>query len=139
MPPLNLAFTVYGRPVKPVSIALMITMIIIGVLAIFDLGVMKNSLWGDVIGAMAFTVVGFFVYAGYKNSQTLAEWALIGAFFIWGFRFWAISIIQGWNTFTTEGWYFAACWMLLSGGSWLLERSDPNAIVKNRGVKWTRG
>jgi hypothetical protein len=113
-------------------------MFIIGTLAIFDLGVLLDSRWGDVIGGMAFVVALFFIYAWYKNSQTLAEWALIGAFFIWGFRFWAIIILNGWNVVSTEGWYFSACWMLLAGGSWLLERTDPNSIVKNRGAKWTR-
>jgi hypothetical protein len=117
---------------------LMFTMILIGTVATIDLGVLGDSLWSDVIGSMAFITAIFFIIAWVKNSQTLAEWALLGAFFIWGFRFWGIVFVQGWHTLALEGWYLSLLWMILAGGSWLLERSDPNALVENRGAKWTR-
>jgi hypothetical protein len=117
---------------------LFFTMILIAVIAIIDLGVLGDSRWGDVIGSFAMVVAALFILAWVRNSQTLAEWALMGSFFIWGFRFWGIILVQGWHTFQLEGWYLSIMWMILAGGSWLLERSDPNALVKDRGNKWTR-
>lgn len=133
MPELNLPYNVFGRPVKPVSLALMLTMFLLGIYSILDIGVLGSSQWGDLVGGLAFIVAGLSMLAWIKNSQEFAEYALLGAFFIWGFRFWAIALIHGWGTFSQEGWYLSVMWMILSGGSWLLERSDPNAIVKNRG------
>jgi hypothetical protein len=138
MPELNLPFTLFGRPIKPVSMVLMFTMFLLSIYSLIDVGVLGTSAWGDIIGAMAFSVACLSILAWFENSQRLSEYALLGAFFIWGFRFWGIILVQGWNTFFTEGWYLSFMWVLLAGGSWLLERADPNAIVQNRGKKWTR-
>jgi hypothetical protein len=137
MPELNLSTSLFGRPIKPVSLVLMMTMLLLGIYSILNIGVLGASQWGDVIGGMAFGVAGLSVIAWWKNSQSMAEYALLSAFFIWGFRFWGIVLVQGWDAFKLEGWYLSIMWVILSGGSWLLERSDPNAIVKNRGGKWT--
>ena len=138
MPELNLPITIRGRPIKPVSLVLMNTMILLGILSILDLGVLGKSLWSDIIGGMAFCVAGCFMIAWLSNSQTISEWALIGAFFVWGFRFWALILLHGVNSLGSEGVYLSFLWLLLAGGSWLLERSDDTVTRSWKGDWWTQ-
>lgn len=125
MPELNLPYNVFGRPVKPVSLALMLTMFLLGIYSILDIGVLGSSQWGDLVGGLAFIVAGLSMLAWIKNSQEFAEYALLGAFFIWGFRFWAIALIHGWGTFSQEGWYLSVMWMILSGEVGFLKDRIP--------------
>lgn len=138
MPELNLPITIRGRPIKPVSFVLMSDMILLGVFSILDLGVLGISIWSDVVGGMAFFVAASFMIAWLSNSQTISEWALIGAFFVWGFRFWALILIYGWNSFVSDGVYLSLLWLLLAGGSWLLERSDDTVVRSWKGDWWIR-
>ena len=138
MPELNLPITIRGRPIKPVSLVLMNTMIILGCLSIFDAGILGSSRWADILGGLAFIVAGSFMTAWVANSQILAEWALLGAFFVWGFRVWAIMLTNGWATFSSEGIYLSFLWILLAGGSWLLERSDDTVTRSWKGDWWTQ-
>jgi len=139
MPPQNLSWSIFGRPVKPVALVLMNTMLVLAFVAWVDIGVLGNSIWADILGLFAFSIAVVFGLAWFKKSQTLAEWALTGAFFVWGFRFWAILLVRGESAFTSEGWYLAFLWTVLAGGSWLLERSDPKAQKKIEGdERWTQ-
>lgn len=138
MPPQNLGITVFGRQVKPVAFVLMTTMFIIGAFSIADAGVLGESEWSDVLGGMGFTIGAVFLSAWWTRSQYIAEMALLGAFFVWGLRFWGIIFVQGAHSFRTEGFYLSLCWMLLAGGSWLLERADPRPETVVWGGTWTR-
>lgn len=138
MPKLNLPITIRGRPIKPVSLVLMNTMFLLGILSILDLGVLGRSMWSDVLGALAFGVAGTFMIGWFSNSQLISEWALIGAFFVWGFRFWALILLYGWKAFESEGVYLSFLWLLLAGGSWLLERSDDTVTRSWKGDWWTQ-
>jgi hypothetical protein len=135
---MNLPWYVFGRPIKPVALVLMNTMLILGEIGITNNGALRDSMWADVIGMVSFGVAILFIVAFIKNSQRGAEWALIGAFFVWGVRFWALILVNGLEAFTREGAWLALCWMMLAGGSWLLERSDPYVHGKRRGSKWSR-
>lgn len=138
MPELNLSITIRGRPIKPVSLVLMNTMILLGILSILDLGVLGKSLWSDIIGGFAFCVAASFMIAWLSNSQKISEWALVGAFFVWGFRFWALTLLHGVNSLGSEGVYLSFLWLLLAGGSWLLERSDDTVTRSWKGDWWTQ-
>lgn len=138
MPKLNLPITIRGRPIKPVSLVLMNTMLLLGIISILDLGVLGRSMWSDVLGALAFGVAGTFMIGWFSNSQLISEWALIGAFFVWGFRFWALILLYGWKAFESEGVYLSLLWLVLAGGSWLLERSDDTVVRSWKGDLWTR-
>lgn len=139
MPPMNLQWSIFGRPIKPVSLVLMNTMLILGYIAIADNGILGDSEWADVVGMIAFGVAFLFILGFYKFSQTLAEWALLGAFFVWSVRLWAIIITQGWDVLTRESGFLALMWALLAGGSWLLERSDTLQHMEGkRGTTWSR-
>lgn len=134
MPLLNLPWSIFGRPIKPVAFVLMMSMFVIAAFAAADLGVLGDSVWADFLGGFALAVGVLFAIAWYVRSQIVSEWALLGAFFVWGIRFWVIILVQTNHSLVTEGWYLSFLWMLLSGGSWLLERSDSNAFVKIRGT-----
>lgn len=139
MPPMNLPFTVFDRPIKPVSLVLMNSMLILGWGGFTENGILGTSLWGDVIGVVAFGTAAISVTAFFKRNQRWAEFALIGAFFVWGVRFWALILLNGLSVFWREAVWLSACWMLLAAGSWLLERSDPHVhISSERGSKWNR-
>ena len=138
MPRLNLPWTTYGRPIKPVSLILMNTMFVFSWTAITDKGALLDSLWGDFIGVLALLVAAAFIWGWFKSSQKIAEYCLLAASAIWGFRFWALLFVNRDSVFTTEALYMSLLWSLLAGGSWLLERADPNAITKKLGDVWTR-
>lgn len=138
MPPMDLPWSVCGRPIKPVSLVLMNTMLILGFVAITDKGLLQDSEWADIIGLIALGVAIIFIVGFWRFSQKLNEYALIGAFFVWGVRFWGILLTQGVDGFSKEAGYLAIMWMLLAAGSWLLERSDPAVHRETvRGSKWT--
>lgn len=137
MPELNLPFTIRGRPIKPVSLVLMNTMLVIGFVSLVDVGVLGDSLWSDVLGGVACVAVGVFGVGWAYNSQRISEWALLLAMFVWGSRFWAIVFVHGWDCIKQEGLYLSFLWVLLAGGSWMLERTDPHGFVRSRGDQWT--
>lgn len=132
MPPMNLPWSVFNRPIKPVALVLMNTMLILGWIGATNNGALGDSAWADVTAAIAFAVAILFALGFIKVSQRLAEYALIGAFFVWGVRFWALILVGGTPTLAREAVWLSACWMLLAGGSWLLERSDPYVHVKKK-------
>lgn len=139
MPPMNLPWAVFNRPIKPVALVLMNTMLILGWIAITDNGVLGESEWADLTGGVALSVAALFIISFVKLSQRGAELALVGAFFVWGVRFWTLILASGPEIFLHESVWLAGCWMLLAGGSWLLERSDPYIHgQKKRGAKWIR-
>lgn len=139
MPPMNLQWSIFGRPIKPVSLVLMNTMLILGFIALTDKGILGDSEWADVVGLIALGVALLFVLGFYFFSQRMAEWALLGAFFVWSVRLWTIIITQGYDVLTRESGFLALMWALLAGGSWLLERSDPLQHMEGkRGTTWSR-
>jgi hypothetical protein len=135
---MNLPWTLFNRPIKPVALVLMNTMFVISWVAVTNAGVLHDSIWGDILGAFSFVIAVAFFYAWYKASQRYAEWAMLAAFGVWGFRFWAIILINGTTAFSSESAYLSLLWMLLAGGSWLLERADPKAEYRRVEGAWTR-
>lgn len=138
MPPLDLSINVFGRPLKPVSLVFAATMLLVGIVSILDIGVLKDSLWSDVIGAIAFGVFGIFSVSWWFRSQIIGEVALLGAFFVWGCKFWIILLMYGDSSFRKESFWLSLLWSLLAAGSWLLERADPGGSYASRGDRWTR-
>jgi type IV secretory pathway VirB3-like protein len=124
MPPMNLNWKVFGRPVKPVAFSLMLTMLIIAWAAIVNVGVLGASVWADVLLVLTVGVAALTMVAWVRNSQRLTERALLSAFFVWGIRFWLVVLVAD-NPVSTEGLYLSVCWMIVAGGSYLLEKTDP--------------
>lgn len=124
MPPMNLNWKVFGRPVKPVAFSLMLTMLIVAWAAIVNVGVLGASVWADALLVLTTGVAALIMVAWVKNSQRLTEWALLAAFFVWGIRFWLVVLVAD-NPISEEGLYLSVCWMIVAGGSYLLEKTDP--------------
>lgn len=139
MPPMNLPWAVFGRPIKPVALVLMNTMLILGWIGITDNGTLGDSEWADVVGSIAFAVAALFIFSFIKVWQKGAEIAILGAFFVWGVRFWALLLVNGPDEFTHEPIWLSGCWILLAGGSWILERSDPYIHNRKKPLKRKEG
>jgi len=137
MPPLNLHWRVLGRPVKPVSFGIAFAMLAIFAANVDDLGILDGSQWGDFLGGMAIAVAILFITGWGLNSQHLTEWALIGAFWVFSVRFWLILFIAKDHGIGEPAWLDLA-FMMIAGGSYLLEKLDSLGVTPERGGRWTR-
>jgi len=135
MPPLNLSWTIWGRPVKPVSLALSITMLVLFWSSAVNIGPTGDSPWGDVLGGMAVGTFLLLVLGWVRRSQSTNELGLAAAFYIWGIRVWLDALLDP-MPLRNSGIYMAVCWMIVSGGAYLLERLDPS-IPRGKGDTWT--
>jgi len=131
MPPLNLKWKIFGRPVKPVSFALTLTMLVIANAGFTDTGVLGDHFLSDFLGGGAVAIALLFVIAWVHTSQRLAETAMLLSCFLWTTRFWLIIFVAG-NPIRSEGLWLSACWAIVAAGSYLLERIDSNAIARSR-------
>ena len=132
MPPQNLSWSIFGRPIKPVAFALAISMLIISFSAYQDFGVLGKSKWADGLALVAVLDAVFLTFAWVRSSQLYAEWGLLLAFAVWDVRFWLIVFVSS-NPISTEGLWLAACWSIVAGGSYLLEKTDPGGRHHRRG------
>jgi hypothetical protein len=126
MPPMNLHWNVFGRPIKPVAFALMWSLLVVAWAAFTNQGVLDGSDWADALGGGSIVVASMFMTGWWKNSQRMAEWALLSAFYIWAVRFFLVVLVAN-NPISQEGLWLSIGWMIVSGGSYLLEKTDPNA------------
>ena len=137
MPPLNLHWKFLGRPVKPVALGIGLAMMAIFAANIDDLGILDGSQWGDFLGGLALAVVMLFFCGWIINSQQLTEWALITAFWVFSVRFWLIIFIVPGHGLGEALWLDLS-FMLIAGGSYLLEKLDSLGVVTERGRRWIR-
>lgn len=121
MPPMNLRWTIWGRPVKPVAFSLMVTMLILTVINVTDYGILTDHAAGDVLAGGALFTAGMLGYGWYMRSQMVAEIGLVCAFFVWTTRF-CLGLMLA--PITNEGIYLSLCWAVVAGGSYLLEKTD---------------
>lgn len=128
MPPMNVPhWTVFGRPVKPVAFALMLTMLTISWAAWSDAGLLGAAVGADFLGIAAGSVGLLLFTAWWRRSQRLAEWGLLMAFAIWFFRTFLVVMLN-WGNAPTDGWFLSLSWVLVAGGSYWLEKADPHRI-----------
>lgn len=125
MPPLHLHWRLLGRPVKPVSLALLLTMITIGVINIIDEGVLTDAFEADVLSGWCLGVSTMFVSAWAINSRTLERGALIGAFMAWFFRGALVLLL---SPHSVEAWIMSFLWAMVAAGAYLLERFRADAL-----------
>lgn len=123
MTPLNLRWTILGRPVKPVALALMLTMLILAVANITDIGILGSNPGGDVLAGLSLATAALLATGWVRRSQLIAELGLAAAFFVWGIRFF-LGVFVAPHPLITEGIYLSLCWAMVAGGSYLLERID---------------
>lgn len=122
MPPLNLPISVFGRPVKPVSIGLALIMITFMVANALDLGAFGPSAWGDILGVVAGGAFLLLMLAFIRNSQRLAELGLLFSATVFIVRGTFLLLTFGWSE---EDLYFSFALAIIAAGSYFLERTDP--------------
>lgn len=121
--PLDLRFTVLGRPVKPVAVGLIVAMAALVLTGLVGTGLLGGTHWGYTVAVAAAASFVTFIVAWVRCSQRLAEAALALAFFTMSAR----TVFL----FITVGASQPAAWLSLSltivaGGSYWLERGDSN-------------
>ena len=133
MPPLSLPYNFLGRPVKPLPFAAMITMLVITIINLYDVGIAGNAVWGDFISIIAGAAAACLVVGWWKSSQRMSEAGLLAAASVWFARsiFAMITLSPA-----VYNWAFSMCWAIALSGAYLLERSDGAAKPKE--VGWTR-
>lgn len=127
MPPLNLPrIRFFGRPIKPVALAIALGMLIVSVTAFTNTGVLDGNPIADWLTLPSLAVASVLTLGWWRRSQRLAEYGLIGAFAIWVLRMClAFTLIED---PVREGALLSACWAIVAGGSYLLEKADPAAM-----------
>lgn len=128
MPPLNLPISIFGRPIKPVSIGFAIFMLTFSVINVLDVGVFENSVLGDVVAVLAGGAFAMLVLAGVVNSQRIAEYGLLLSCTVLVIRGTFIALTLG---VTHREVFFSIATAIIAGGSYFLERTDP----RGSGVK----
>ncbi len=126
MPPMNLHWKIFGRAVKPVAFALSWSMLVIAWAAYTNSGVLDGSDWADLLGGGAMVTFVVFAIAWWHRSQRIAELGLLLAFFMWTTRFWLVVLVNPGGV-SYEGMFLSLGWMLIAGGSYLLEKTDERS------------
>ena len=101
----------------------MLAMGVLTYVALSDQGILGASGWADVLGFVAAISAGLLFFGWVLDNSKLNMSGLMIAFFIWGFRFWAVLLVNGPSVFNRELPYLTLAWMIVTGGAWLLERS----------------
>lgn len=122
MPPLNLSIKVFGRPAKPVAFGLGVYMFAFVIYNIFDNGVFGASRWGDIFSIIAGSALALLCVSWILNSQRLAEVGLLLSCTVFLIRAVFIALTVGLGA---EGLYYSIASAIIAGGSYFLERTDP--------------
>lgn len=122
MPPLNLPLMVFGRPVKPVALGLVVICLTLTWSNIVDIGVFGQSRWGDLLGVVCALSVVLFMAGWWGRSQALAEHALLAVSAAMIFRSLGLLFEQG---FMQQSVYLSIGVATIAVGSYVLERLDP--------------
>jgi hypothetical protein len=121
---MELPWTAFGRPVKPVAFALTITMISTFAVAYNgDAVAIGNTVWSQLVGYFAALTSAFLIVGWVWRSQRLAEFGYLFCFAVWMFRL-AVYITDVHPV--GDRYVLAAMYALISGGAYLLEVADPS-------------
>lgn len=126
--PLDLPYTVFGRPLKPLALAATVTMIVIVVINMLDIGIARSAAWGDAVAGAAAAAGVALAIGWWRRSQGWAEAGLLLASGVWTARcvFGVVTDPDGY------GWAMSGAWVIALGGAYLLER------VESLGRRYTR-
>ena len=129
MPPLNLPISIFGCPIKPVSLGFAVFMLTFTVFNLLDMGVFKATLWGDVVAVISGAAFVLLMVAWLINSQRLAEYGLLLSCTVFIIRGTFLMLVFDW---TRQDVYFSLATAIIAGGSYFLERNDPKGVGVKR-------
>jgi len=127
----DLPFMLFGRPVKPLALALMLSTFTIFYTNVFlNSDVAGGAYVGDIVGFVAgFTCLMLFLGWVHK-SQRVAEFGLLMATGVWVSRAVVVAMVQGIEYY---GLFLSVGWVMAAGGAYLLESwDDKTAQIKKQ-------
>lgn len=124
----DLTWSVLGRPLKPVGLAVMVGMFVTAVEALDSDAAIGHGLWAAIVAAVALVAALLLLLGWVLRHQRLAEHGLLIAFAVWIAR---VVLYHQTHPFW-DRYFLAACWALVAGGAYLLEVSDPNGENERR-------
>lgn len=129
----DLPWALFGRPIKPLSLAQMLALFVIGWVYIYDSGTElgESTVIADITGAVALGTCLMMLLGWLKSSQRMAEISLVIAAGVWVSRA-AIVLMTDYLADPVAFW-LSLCWGLAAGGAFLLESMDEEVD----GI-WTR-
>lgn len=122
---LDLPLKVYGRPLKPLALSVMLSMVVIAVINVLDVGLAADHLWGDFIGLLAAVSAAAMAGGWFARSQSMAEVGMLIAAGVWMVRG-VFALLYNGSVPIGYGWAFSFCWALAAGGAYMLERVDDS-------------
>lgn len=118
----NLPWRIFGRQLRPYALAVSLSTALIGY-AIWTgtaLGQLLDGFPGHVIATAAVAAVTLLWVGWWVRSNRLMRSGLFWTTGVWASVTAVLAIDVGWNVNTM----LAACWVVASGGAWLLEATD---------------
>lgn len=122
MPPMDLPVAVFGRPIKPVALGLVIICVTLLWSNLVDVGVFGASRWGDLLGALCGAAAVLFLIGWWGRSQAMAENALLAVSAAMIFRSLGLLFEHG---PIEQSVYLSLGVATIAVGSYILERLDP--------------
>lgn len=118
--------TILNRAVRPYSLGVSLSVMVMGVAIVTDRAIGKfiNSWPGDVLAALFFITAAALWYGWWAKSDNWMRHGLLWSTGVWSSASF-IMIVDG------DSWVAAAlglCWVVASGGSWLLEMDYMRSV-----------
>lgn len=113
---------VFGRPIKPLALGLLITMLSFAGIAYNRDGVLGNTIWAQTVAVVAAATAGVLLSGWLARSQKLAEVGLLMSFFVWfsALLVFALTVHPSW-----EHYAWSTAFAVMAAGSYFLEINDP--------------
>jgi hypothetical protein len=127
----DLPFMVFGRPLKPLGLALMLsTFTIFYTNVILNSDVAGGSYVGDVVGWVAGFTSLLLLLGWVHKSQRVAEFGLLMATGVWVSRALVVWMTEGIDYY---GLWLSIGWVMAAGGAYALEAwDDRTAQIKKK-------
>jgi hypothetical protein len=118
-------YTFLGRPIKPLALALAMSMATIFWFNIVEsTGILVSTMAGDIVGYSAGASAVVLLAGWWGRSQMLAETGLLIGSGVWVARTALIALLDQWATYS---FFFSLAWCVVSVGAYLLEAFDPSS------------
>lgn len=118
----NLPWLIFGRQLRPYALAVSLSAALVSYAAVA--GVVPGSLLsgapGRVVSTVGWMAVGMLWAGWWARSEKLMRWGLFWTTGVWA-TVTALLLADVGPTLNTA---LAGCWVVASGGAWLLEVSD---------------